>query len=208
MRGDEGRCEPTPANDANPAADVTASTAAEHGEDSGDGRSATGRKSGKSASTLLVEMAQERYTFGVSDNGETYAVPRGDAKVVLMLRGGKTSLRGQLSRAYFTRTTRTAAQQALADALLVIEGIAQESKEDRLYLRVANDDGSLWLDLGDAIVPSPSEGDDSVPALRCRQSRHPPRRAATRQHLRQATAAPTAARPHPSSADPKVPPRR
>jgi hypothetical protein len=130
----------------NPDLDVTASAPAEQDEDSDDGRSGAGRKS---ASTVLVEMAQERYSFGVSDAGETYAVPRGDAKVILMLRGGKTSLRGQLSRAYFTRTRRTAAQQALADALLVIEGVAQESKEDRLYLRVANDDGSLWLDLGD-----------------------------------------------------------
>ena len=66
-----------------------------------------------------------------------------------MLRGGKTSLRALLAREYFTRTGRAAAQQALADALLVIEGIAQDADESRLYLRAAQHEGALWLDLGD-----------------------------------------------------------
>lgn len=103
----------------------------------------------KSASTILVEIAQERYAFGVSETGETYAVPHQDPRVVLMLRGGKTSLRGQLARTYFTRMGKAAPQQALADALLVIEGIAQEKEAKRLYLRASEHDGAIWLDLGD-----------------------------------------------------------
>lgn len=103
----------------------------------------------KSASTVLVDIAEELYAFGVSDAGETYGVPRTGAKVLRMLRGGKTSLRGQLSREYFRRTRRAAAQQSLADALLVIEGIAQDSEEQPLHIRVAQHDDALWLDLGD-----------------------------------------------------------
>jgi energy-coupling factor transporter ATP-binding protein EcfA2 len=103
----------------------------------------------KSVATILVEIAQERYEFGVSTDSETYGVPRSGPRVVLMLRGGKTSLRGQLARTYFTRTGKAAPQQALADALLVIEGIAQETEPERLYLRVAQHEGALWLDLGD-----------------------------------------------------------
>jgi hypothetical protein len=109
-----------------------------------------GKAEKKSASTLLVEIAEELYEFGVSDSGETFGVPRSGPKVVRMLRGGKTSLRGQLSREYFRRTGKAAPQQALADALLVVEGIAQDTEEQTLYLRVARHEGALWLDLGDA----------------------------------------------------------
>jgi hypothetical protein len=104
----------------------------------------------KSASTVLVETAQERYRFGVSDTGETFGVPKTGPEVVLLLRGGKTSLRAQLARHYFATTGKAAPQQALADALLVIEGIAQEANAETLYLRTARHDDALWLDLGDS----------------------------------------------------------
>ncbi|MDP9429572.1 MAG: ATP-binding protein, partial [Actinomycetota bacterium] len=104
----------------------------------------------KSASTLLVEIAEELYEFGVSDAGDTFGVPRSGPKVVRLLRGGKTSLRGQLAREFFLRAGKAAPQQALADALLVIEGVAQDSEERQLALRVAQHDGATWLDLGDA----------------------------------------------------------
>lgn len=102
-----------------------------------------------SAATVLVQIAQEHYTFGISETGDPFALPNDGPKVVAMLRGGKTSLRALLAREYFTRTGRAAAQQALADALLVIEGIAQDAEESRLYLRTAQHDGHLLLDLGD-----------------------------------------------------------
>jgi hypothetical protein len=115
-----------------------------HGDDAG--RDDPERKS---AATSLVELAQEFYTFGISDTGEPFALPADGPKVVAMLRGGKTSLRALLAREYFTRTGKAATQQALADALLVIEGIAQDAEESRLYLRAAQHEGALWLDLGD-----------------------------------------------------------
>jgi len=57
-------------------------------------------------------------------------------------------LRGQLAREYFRATRKAAPQQALADALAVLDGMAQESEEIELFLRVAKHDGALWLDLG------------------------------------------------------------
>jgi hypothetical protein len=104
----------------------------------------------KSAATILVEIAEELYEFGISDSDETYAVPRSGPKVVLMLRGGKTSLRGQLARLYRQRKGKVAGQQALADALVTLDGFAQEAQPQRLWQRVANHDDALWLDLGDA----------------------------------------------------------
>ena len=104
----------------------------------------------KSAATTLVEMALESYEFGVSTTGETFALPKLGPKVVSLLRGSKTSLRGQLARNYFREYGRAAPQQALADALLVIDGIAQETDGAELHLRVASVDDELWLDLGDS----------------------------------------------------------
>jgi hypothetical protein len=113
------------------------------------GDDSSGRTEVASAATVLVQLAQDRYTFGISATGETFGVPKDGPKVVAMLRGGKTSLRALLAREYFTLTGRTAAQQALADALLVVEGIAQDADESTLYLRTAQHEGALWLDLGD-----------------------------------------------------------
>ncbi len=125
----------------------------------------------KSASTELAEIACERYEFGLGDGGETFAVPKDGPRVALMLRGGKTSLRGQLARDYYARTGRAAGQQALADALMVVDGIAQDEDESRLYLRAGQLGGTLWLDLGDQagravrITPAGWAIEDAAPVL-------------------------------------------
>ncbi|MDZ7841519.1 MAG: ATP-binding protein [Gammaproteobacteria bacterium] len=103
----------------------------------------------RSAATTLVEIAEDQYDFGVSTTGETFALPKRGPKVVSMLRGNRNSIRGQLAIAYFRKYRRASPQQALADALLVLEGLAHEAEESELYLRVAQDGDGLWLDLGD-----------------------------------------------------------
>ncbi|RWM25181.1 DUF6371 domain-containing protein [Mesorhizobium sp.] len=124
-----------------------------------------------SAATALVKIAEELYDLGTSCEGEPFGVPRSGAKVVQMLRGGKMSLRSQMAREYFRRTGRAASQQALADALLVLEGIAQEAEPQVLNIRVARCGEALWLDLADgsgrAVVVT-SDGwsvEDHVPVL-------------------------------------------
>jgi len=103
----------------------------------------------KSAATVLVDMAIERYEFGVSTVGEAYALPKSGPKIVALLRGSKSSLRGQLAREYFRATDKAASQQALADALAVLDGMAQEAEATELFLRVAKHENAIWLDLGD-----------------------------------------------------------
>lgn len=103
----------------------------------------------KSAAVILVELAQERYRFGVSDSGEPFGVRLDGGHVVRMLRGGRTSLRAELAKAYRQRTGKVAGQQALADALLALEGEAQESDPKPVHLRVAQTDAATWIDLGD-----------------------------------------------------------
>jgi hypothetical protein len=119
------------------------------GSDEGDSPGGAGGGPG-AAATVLVQLAEKHYSFGVSTAGEVYAVPRTGPQVVQLLRGGKTSLRAELARRYWRTTHRAASSSALADALAVIEGIAQDTGETELYLRVApGTDGSCWVDLGD-----------------------------------------------------------
>jgi hypothetical protein len=102
----------------------------------------------KSASTLLVELALDRYRFGCTEDGQPFAVTPG-GHVVRMLRGGKNSVRAELSQVYYWRHHKAAPQQALADALLVLEGEALAANPSEVHLRVAAADNAIWLDLGD-----------------------------------------------------------
>jgi hypothetical protein len=112
-------------------------------------RPASDDKDDRSTSDILADLAESLYQFGVSTDDESYGVPTKGPRVVLMLRGGKTSLRGQLAAAYRRQRKKVAPQQALANAMLCIEGIAQEAEPVQLHQRVADHDGALWLDLGD-----------------------------------------------------------
>jgi hypothetical protein len=103
----------------------------------------------KSASTLLVELALDRYQFGCTEDGQPFAIRPG-GHVVRMLRGGQKSLRAELSQAYYWRHRKAAPQQALADALLVLEGDALCRDPSEVHLRVAAAKGAIWLDMGDA----------------------------------------------------------
>lgn len=103
----------------------------------------------KSAPTVLVDLARERYTLGISTDDEPFAVPVKGPRLVRTLRGGRGSLRADLASVYFATTGRAAPQQALADALLVLDGMAREQDPVDLALRVAEYHGDLVLDLGD-----------------------------------------------------------
>ncbi|MGH8775070.1 MAG: ATP-binding protein [Jiangellaceae bacterium] len=101
--------------------------------------------------TKLVEIAHEQYDFGVTTTGEAYAVPTDGPNVARVLHGGRRSLRSELARIYFEKTKAAANAQALADALLVLEGEAQGTDPSEVALRVGRsplDDGRLVLDLG------------------------------------------------------------
>jgi hypothetical protein len=103
-----------------------------------------------STATRLVEMAHERFTLGVTTTGEAYAVPVDGPNVARVLRGGRRSVRSELARIYFEQTNTAANAQALADALLVLEGEAQGIEPTEVALRVGRSphDGRLVLDLG------------------------------------------------------------
>ena len=96
-----------------------------------------------------MDLALQRYNFGITEDGQPYAVKPGP-HIVRMLRGGQNSLRAELSLAHYQNHRKAAPQQALADALLVLEGMAEDQDPAQVHLRVAKANGAVWLDLGDA----------------------------------------------------------
>ena len=61
---------------------------------------------------------------------------------------GSRSIRAELADLFQETTGKVAGQQALADAVLVLEGRARRNEPVPLALRVAYVDGAAWLDLG------------------------------------------------------------
>jgi len=119
------------------------------GEAEGSGPVATATTAGKaSVSTQLVELAAASYRFGQSSKHEPFAVPLGGSNVARMLRGAGGSLRAELAAAYFAEHRKIAPQQALTDAVLTLEGMAQQAEPEVLHLRSAVAGESVWLDLG------------------------------------------------------------
>jgi hypothetical protein len=103
----------------------------------------------RSVATKLVEIARTLYDLGLSDDGTPYGTQPAVPHVALPLRGSKTGLRANLARDYFERNNAVASQQALADALAALEGFAAQAEPCRLHLRVAQYNGTVYIDLAD-----------------------------------------------------------
>ncbi|MER0423287.1 ATP-binding protein [Streptomyces microflavus] len=113
----------------------------------------SGEDGGKkpSAATRLVGLARERYTFVMSTDARPYAVAIDGPNLALPLRG-KTGVRQRLARLYAdTFEGEVASQSALADAMTVLEGIAEDNDPVPVHLRVGStSDGRIVVDLGTA----------------------------------------------------------
>lgn len=108
-----------------------------------------GQAGNVSAASWLVKLARDRYTLGVSEAGEPFAVANNGPHVVRLLRGDQLSLRGEMARAYYDAFARPVHQNALADAMATLEAFARQAPAERLHLRVAEHRAALWLDMGD-----------------------------------------------------------
>ena len=105
----------------------------------------------RSAADRLLDLAERDWRLHVDEHGDVFAVPvAGLQHIARRLRGGRLGLRQALAAAYHREHGKVAPQQALADALTTLEGMAQDSDAVPLHLRVAEHDGALWIDLGDA----------------------------------------------------------
>lgn len=93
-------------------------------------------------------MAQERYLLGVSDDGEPFGADRTRPHLAMPLLGGKAGLRTDLAARYFTDTGAAAGGQALTDATLILEGLVRQSAPERMHLRIADHEGTIYVDTG------------------------------------------------------------
>ncbi|MFI0984538.1 ATP-binding protein [Streptomyces exfoliatus] len=104
-----------------------------------------------SAAVRLVALARERYRFVMSTDGRPYAVAIDGPNIALPLRG-RSGVRQRLARLYAeTFEGDVASQSALADAMTVLEGIAESDDPVPVHLRVGHDGvGTIVVDLGTA----------------------------------------------------------
>jgi len=116
----------------------------------------------KSQASTLVELAQQRYRFAMSTEGKYFAVAADGPNVARMLRGGRDSLRAELAMLCVQQTGAAPTNDALATALLVLQGHAMMAPREQLHLRFARAGQDLWIDVGDetgrAIRVTPGKG--------------------------------------------------
>jgi hypothetical protein len=104
-----------------------------------------------SIATQLVTMAGKHYTFGVGDDGTPYGAEPGRPHIALPLRGGQLGLRTALAARYYrAHKGSVPPSQALANAMVVLEGYAMQQTPQPLHLRVAGHGGRVYIDTADA----------------------------------------------------------
>ncbi|MFD7879660.1 ATP-binding protein [Streptomyces sp. NPDC059766] len=103
------------------------------------------------AAARIVAIAREQYRFVMSTDARPYAVSLDGPNIVLPLRG-KAGLRQRLARVFADEYPgEVASQSALADAMTVLEGIAEDTDPVTVNLRVGRDPaGAIVVDLGSA----------------------------------------------------------
>lgn len=103
----------------------------------------------RSVAAQLVDMARSEYILGITDTDDPFGVTRDRPHNAMMLRGGRTGLRAELSRRFFAEHNTVPSQQALADACMVLEGFAAQQPPARVYLRVGQCGGAVYIDMCD-----------------------------------------------------------
>ncbi|MBC2867316.1 ATP-binding protein [Streptomyces mexicanus] len=105
---------------------------------------------GPSQASQLVALARERYDLFMSEDGRPYGVKKDGANIAMPLRG-KAGLRSQLARIFTDEHGGSVpSQSALADAMTVLEGVAQDADPRVPHVRVARAEDGIVVDLGDA----------------------------------------------------------
>lgn len=122
-------------------------TSAEHNETQSQDSEAKPPR--QSQASEVVTLALDRFDLGVSEDGQPFGVPKRGASIVRQFRGGRRSLRAELSAAYRAEHGRVPSASALSDALTTLEGEAAVLPPRALHLRVARHGEKIVLDLGD-----------------------------------------------------------
>lgn len=101
-----------------------------------------------STAQVVLQIARRDFEIGQTTDHVPYSVPREGPRIAQVFRGGKNSLRSGLAMRFEQQLGRPPSQNALSEAMLVLEGIADTRPTVKLPLRVARSNGELVLDLG------------------------------------------------------------
>lgn len=106
-------------------------------------------KASAPAAVKLVKLARDEYELGITDDGEPFAYAADAPHLARMFREGRNGLRARLAQQFYAQEHRAAPNQALADALLILEGMAGDTDPTRLHLRMAEHGNRVYIDAGD-----------------------------------------------------------
>lgn len=98
-------------------------------------------------SEQLVTLALEMFTVGQSAEGDAFAIDVSEPGIALPLRG-KGGFRSALAALYRANHRKPPSASALADAMTVLDGIAQDRPRVPVSLRFARSGDALVVDLG------------------------------------------------------------
>ncbi|MCK1801787.1 hypothetical protein MTQ12_01765 [Brevibacterium sp. R8603A2] len=101
----------------------------------------------RSVAAKLVALSEELVDVIAGPDGEPHAVRKAGPRIALRLRG-RDGLRQTLAREHYARTGAVASSNALSDALAVLEGQAQLSERVELPLRITEQNGVTYIDMG------------------------------------------------------------
>lgn len=104
----------------------------------------------KSAAKQLVELALTLYDLGVDTDGKAFGVRKG-GHVVRPLTNTRLSVRKELGRLFYRQTGKPPSQNALTEAIAVLEAEAEFAGEPQeLFLRAARPNpDEIFIDVGD-----------------------------------------------------------
>lgn len=128
-------------------ADAAAAAEALFGSDGGAPAPAAQRMSRMSAAQRLAALAEGVLVFHAPD-GRAYTTVAVAGHVETWPVRSK-AFRGWLSRAYYEKTGRPGPAQAMTETLALVEARALAGAEHPVYLRVAEADGKVYVDLAD-----------------------------------------------------------
>ena len=107
------------------------------------------RAGGESQADRAVSLFLARCRVGKTPEGDLFAVLRDGPSIATPLRGSG-SVRSMIARKYYEAYVSVASSSALADAMQVIEGLANEADPELVHTRAAMYGDGILVDLGDA----------------------------------------------------------
>jgi hypothetical protein len=96
---------------------------------------------------ILAAIAEDWFTFHQSTEGALFGLPTDEPRIARPLRGTR-SVRSEVAAEYLRRYGRPPSTNALGDMLGALEGRCSAADPRPVYLRLAEHDGVLYLDLG------------------------------------------------------------